>query len=198
MKILRFFLTLSVLSILSCSTTYKGPIYEGSPPIGTKYEQAGIPYGEGLHPGIDYNIPEGTPIVSVSDGIVLKITNPMLESNDPHGQGFFVVIQHGNYFYSLYGHLTKYFVRPDQSIKRGELIGLSGYTKGYPHLHFGIVKIGKHNEARFLSQTYNPDNFWLDGKPQCFDPKKDYSKYSTKEITLPVACGEYQRTLLKK
>lgn len=196
MKIARFSLTLLGLTILSCSAGYKGPIYEGSPPIGNWYGKPVVEHSEGLHPGIDYDIPTGTPIIAVSNGTVFKIVNPLLELNDPKGEGFFVFIQHEDYFYSAYAHLIKYFVRPGQFVKRGEFIGLSGYTKGYPHLHFGIRKIGGWRQS--MSETYDPNNFWLDGKPKCFDPQKDYSKYSSKEITLPVACGEYQKILLKK
>jgi len=194
MKISRFILTLLVLSILSCSTAYKGPIYEGSPPIGNWYGKPGIKYGEDKHPGIDYSIPTGTPIIAISDGVVVSITRPF--PSEPYGGGFFVGVLHENYFASLYGHLTKHLVQKGRPIKRGELIGYSGASNnGYKHLHFGLVKIGT-TEAHLLSNTHNPDNFWLDGKPQCFDPQVDYSKYSAKEITLPVACGEYQRKLL--
>jgi hypothetical protein len=38
--------------------------------------------------------------------------------------------------------------------------------------------------------------FWLGGQAQCFDPKIDYSNYSQKEITLPIACGDYGKALI--
>jgi hypothetical protein len=75
--------------------------------------------------------------------------------------------------------------------KRGERLGLSGtaYPK-HAELHFGLIKNDKKDSGLYFSQSYNPDDFWLGGKPQCFDPNKDYSKNSFKEITFPVECSK--------
>jgi murein DD-endopeptidase MepM/ murein hydrolase activator NlpD len=192
MKKSRFYLILVILLTLSCTTA---KVFEAPPPIGKRYGQPDIHYGEKIHPGIDFDIPIGTPIITVSDGTVERITNPLLDDHgDRYGQGFFVLVTHGDYFYSLYGYLAKTFVRPGQFIRRGDLIGLSGPGQGrYEHLHFGIVKIGGYGNR--YSHTYDPNDYWLDGEQKCFDPRKDYSKYSAKEITAPVACGEYAKTV---
>ena len=119
------------------------------------------------------------------------------ERGKPWGGGLFVSIKHENYFNSLYGHLSKVVVNSGEKIKRGQLIGLSGSSNsGYQHLHFGIGKIGG-NSINY-SQTFDPDNFWLEGRPQCFNPSKDYSRHSAKEITIPVACGESAEIYSKK
>lgn len=169
-------------------------MYKGSPPIGTQYG-AHVPYGEGQHPGIDYSIPIGIPIIAASDGKVVSVLES--ERDKPWGGGLFVTVKHENYFCSLYGHLSKVVVNPGENILRGQLIGLSGFSNsGYQHLHFGIGKIGEN--AINYSQTFDPDDYWLEGRPQCFNPNKDYSKHSIKEITIPVACGESAEIYSKK
>jgi len=86
-------------------------------------------------------------------------------------------------------------VKKGQSLKRGQLIGLSGASNdGVHHLHFGICKVG--GSSQQYSQTYDPEKFWLAGRPKCFDPSADYSKYSQEGITLPIACGAYAKQLI--
>ena len=171
------------------SATDINPLYEQLPPIGFRYGQTGMPYGEGRHPGIDYEIPIGTSIIAVSEGIIDFIGEPYKEKH--WGGGFAVRLKHADDFFSVYVHLSKINVTIGQHIKRGERLGLSGQSNnGYPHLHFGLSKNAKIGSGLLFSESYNPNEFWLDGKPQCFDPLKDYSKNSFKEITFPVACSK--------
>lgn len=183
---MMLFLFLSVL-LISCAT--HGPFYVGNP------YGAPIPYGEGRHPGIDFDLRIGTPIIAASDGVITYIEEP--DSDKSYGGGIFVGILHDKHFATIYGHLTKVFIEKGQSIRRGQLIGLSGASNnGYPHLHFGVCKIG--GNCKNYSGSYDPAKFWLGGKAQCFDPNKDYSNYSQKEITIPIACGEYAKELRAK
>jgi hypothetical protein len=163
--------------------------YDELAPIGFSYGQRGMPYGDGRHPGIDYDIPIGTSIVAVSDGIIDFIGEPYKDKY--YGGGFAVCLKHADDFFSLYAHLSKVYVTNGQHIKRGERLGLSGQSNTrYPHLHFGLIKNTKKGSGLLFSQSYNPNDFWLNGKPQCYDPHKDYSKNSYKEITFPVVCSE--------
>lgn len=185
MKICNILLSLSVLLLSSCANY--GPFY-----VDKRYG-APVSYAEGIHPGIDFDIARGTPIIAASDGEVIHVNEPCPQ--EKYCGGLFVMVRHGNHFKSLYGHLIKVFVKAGQSLKRGELIGLSGASNiGNVHLHFGICKM--EGNCINYSQTYNPDKFWLGGRPQCFDPSLDYSRYSQKEITLPVACGKYADELI--
>jgi murein DD-endopeptidase MepM/ murein hydrolase activator NlpD len=187
MKKLIFFLILNGLLASSCAT--HGPFYVGIP------YGASVPYGEGRHPGIDFDITVGTPIIASSDGVVTYIWEPNYE--DLWRGGISVVISQVEDFTTFYAHLTKIFIEKGQSIKRGQLIGLSGANnRGYAHLHFGICKSGRN--CIYYSNTYEPNKFWLGGKAQCFDPNKDYSNYSKKDITLPIACGEYAKELVAR
>lgn len=109
MKNLRFWLLLSILLTYSCST--HGPSYVDYP------YGASVSYGEGRHPGIDFNLKRGTPIIAVSDGEVIYVGDPC--PGERHCGGIFVGIRHGDHFKSLYGHLDKAFVEKGRLLKRG-------------------------------------------------------------------------------
>ena len=152
------------------------------------------PYGEGIHPGIDYGISRGTPIIAVSNGRVI-----LIKEIGPDGAE--VVVMHGKHFTSIYAHLSKVFVMKGQLLKRGQLLGLSGESNnygriGHQHLHFGLCKIGRGGRCENYSNALDPKMFWLGEQSQCFDPKMDYSAHSQKDITLPIACGDYGKTLI--
>ena len=186
MKKLFFCLILIILLTSSCAT--HDPFYVDKP-YGFP-----APYGEGSHPGIDFDISTGTPIITISDGQVIYIGEPKGPEN-----GITVHVVHGKYFKSVYGHMSKIFVEYYQLLKRGQLIGISGASNNYgkmdyQHLHFGICKIG--GRCSNYSETYDPNMFWLGSRPQCFNPNMDYSNYSQKDITSPIACGDYGKALI--
>lgn len=101
--------------------------------------------GEGSHPGVDIRLPEGTPILSIANGIVTRV------SNDVGGYGKLIVIRHphmpdpGNpmsttVLHSAYAHLSSQLVQEGDIVEKGQQIGFSGRT-GFatgPHLHFQI------------------------------------------------------------
>ena len=158
-------------------------------PIINKYGVEGMPYGEGRHPGIDYLLPIGTPIVAVSDGIIVYVGDDY--KDEIYGGGFGVIIKHADSFFSFYYHLSSILVTDGEKIKRGKRIGLSGKSNnGFPHLHFGLLKNAKKGSGGKFSQSYNPNNYWLNDEPQCFNPQYDYSRTSNKEITFPVECSD--------
>ncbi len=67
--------------------------------------------------------------------------------------GNVVIIDHPGGWKSLYGHLSKIFVRSGQTVRQGQWIGRSGNT-GYstgPHLHFELIKDGAYkNPYKYL------------------------------------------------
>ena len=58
--------------------------------------------------------------------------------------GYYVTINHGDGFSSIYMHMESYVVSAGQAVSAGQLIGYmgkSGIATGY-HLHFGIAYNG--------------------------------------------------------
>ena len=86
------------------------------------------------HQGIDMACPSGTPIYATRSGTVTKA------SYQAGGAGYYVSINHGDGFASIYMHMTRYVVAAGQSVSQGQLIGYVGSTgvSSGPHLHFGI------------------------------------------------------------
>ena len=66
------------------------------------------------------------------------------------GYGFYVIVRHENGLETVYGHLSRFLVQPDQFVKAGTPIALSGNTgrSTGPHLHF---------ETRFMGVAINPE-----------------------------------------
>lgn len=92
------------------------------------------------HQAIDIANKAGIPILAADAGKVILAGWP-----DNIGYGNRIFIDHGNGFVTLYGHLSKISVEVEQTVKRGDVIGLmgsSGRSTG-PHLHFEIRASGK-------------------------------------------------------
>ena len=98
------------------------------------------------HKGVDYSAPAGTPVISVSDGVVL-------ESGFQGGFGNTVIIKHNARQSTVYAHLSKINVRKGQSIKQGDLVGAVGSTglATGPHLHFEFRINGQHVDPLTLA-----------------------------------------------
>ena len=89
---------------------------------------------ERFHEGVDMAAPQGTPIYAAKSG---KVTTTSFQAG---GAGYYVSINHGDGFASIYMHMTHYIVKPGQHVSTGQVIGYVGSTGGStgPHLHFGI------------------------------------------------------------
>jgi penicillin-binding protein A len=99
------------------------------------------------HPGIDLASPLGSPVYAADTGLVLFAGWSGL------GYGNVILIDHGNGFQTLYGHLSQVSVYCGLRVEKGKLIGLSGNTGNStgPHLHFEVrVPGGYINPIRVL------------------------------------------------
>ena len=87
-----------------------------------------------MHNGVDMAAAQGTPIYAAKSG---KVTVTSFQAG---GAGYYVSINHGDGFSSVYMHMTHYIVSPGQYVTAGQVIGYVGSTGGStgPHLHFGI------------------------------------------------------------
>jgi murein DD-endopeptidase MepM/ murein hydrolase activator NlpD len=93
--------------------------------------------GQGLHFGLDFAAPCGTPVLAVGDGTVRSVDGA--GGSPPHN----LAIQHADGLVSFYGHLLERpFVAVGQPVIRGEPVARSGDMTGTcyssPHLHLEI------------------------------------------------------------
>lgn len=118
-------------------------------------------YGVG-HWGVDYGVPEGTPVYAIADGVVLhadwgeKLKDNGIEylENLPDDAsapgGICVYIDHtaaagtGTPWSTCYAHLSRTDLNRGDLVKRGQLLGYSGTTgrSSGPHLHFECILNG--------------------------------------------------------
>ena len=108
--------------------------------------------GERVHEALDIPAPRGTPVLSATDGRLLKLFDSrpgglMVYATDPSER-----------FILLYGHLDAYAagLEDGMPLTRGQVIGYVGTTGNAPpdtpHLHFGILR-------------GDPDVSWWEGDP---------------------------------
>jgi murein DD-endopeptidase MepM/ murein hydrolase activator NlpD len=108
-----------------CALPASGPIVRG--------------VDKGIHTGLDISVPESTFVFSTARGIVKKV-------GYNEDLGIFIRISHDKGYETVYGHLSKAFVKEGDTVKTGQLIGLSGRTGRTtgPHIHYEVLKDGKH------------------------------------------------------
>jgi murein DD-endopeptidase MepM/ murein hydrolase activator NlpD len=86
-----------------------------------------------VHQGLDYAVPQGTPVSALNRGTVLLARPLFFEGNC-------VVLDHGQGLLSLYMHLSSFKVKEGETVRRGQEIGVSGGTGRAtgPHLHVAV------------------------------------------------------------
>ncbi len=122
-------------------------------------------YGQRIHPfyktltyhrGVDYTVPEGTRVFATADGTVKEINQRRTST------GMRLVISHGNGYETVYQHLSKINVRKGQSVKRGDIVALTGNTglSLLPHLHYEIIYNGMHvDPVHYFFGELNPSEY---------------------------------------
>jgi murein DD-endopeptidase MepM/ murein hydrolase activator NlpD len=103
------------------------------------------------HYGLDYRVPTGTPVLAMNQGTVLL-------SRFLYFEGNCVMIDHGQGLLSLYFHMSELKVKEGESIKRGQVVGLSGGTGRAtgPHLHVAVRWQGVYLDPARLMQLSLP------------------------------------------
>ena len=99
------------------------------------------------HQGVDLAANAGTPIVASRGGTVTI-------ASYSNSAGYYVTINHGDGFSSIYMHMTNYVVSSGQKVNQGQTIGYVGSTgiSTGNHLHFGIALIGAYvNPCNYVS-----------------------------------------------
>lgn len=97
-----------------------------------------------MHRGVDLSLRVGDTVRSAFSGKV------RLTKFEGKGYGYYVVVRHDNGMETVYGHLSKFLVKPNQRVRAGEPIALGGNTgrSTGPHLHF---------ETRYMGMAVNPE-----------------------------------------
>jgi len=86
--------------------------------------------------GINFAVPEGTPIRAAEDGVVAYAGNEL------KAFGNLVLIRHADNYVSAYANASEILVKKGDTIRRGQIIAHSGQTgnASSPQLHFEIRK----------------------------------------------------------
>ena len=105
------------------------------------------------HQGLDIKVYVGDTIRAAFDGKIRVV------KYDGNGYGHYVVIRHPNGLETLYGHMSRTLVNPDQIVKAGQVIGLGGNTgrSTGSHLHFETRLAGKAIDPTLLFDFPNQD-----------------------------------------
>ncbi|MGM9605181.1 MAG: murein hydrolase activator EnvC family protein [Faecousia sp.] len=100
-----------------------------------------------FHQGVDLSANAGTPIVASRGGTVTV-------ASYSNSAGYYVTINHGDGYSSIYMHMTNYIVSAGQKVNQGQTIGYVGKTgiATGNHLHFGIAYNGSYqNPCNYVS-----------------------------------------------
>jgi murein DD-endopeptidase MepM/ murein hydrolase activator NlpD len=105
------------------------------------------------HTGLDFRVTTGTPIVATNSGTVI-LARPL------YFEGNCVMIDHGQGLLTMYLHLSEFKVKEGDTVKKGQLLGLSGGTgrATAPHLHFAVRWRGEYLDPRTLLELHPPGN----------------------------------------
>ena len=87
-----------------------------------------------MHNGVDLAAYQGTSVYASKSGIVTTAAYN-------YALGNYVVINHGDGYSTMYGHMTHFIVSEGDDVTQGQTIGYVGSTGVYstgPHLHFTV------------------------------------------------------------
>ncbi len=125
-------------------------------------------YVSGTHNGVDFGVPVGNAVKSISGGVVSGTGNTDSQTGC-YSYGRWILVKHDNGLTSLYAHLSGSRVAVGQVVSTGETIGYSGgqpgsFGSGYstgPHLHLSVfatqgVSVQQYTQSRGCKQVSIP------------------------------------------
>lgn len=121
-------------------STFGGAMPAFSSPMPWRYAWVKSGWGDdrsyrgGVHEGLDFAAPTGTPVYAAADGKVINVSTGT-------NAGLFVTLQHADGWATRYMHLSAVGVAEGQQVEAGDRIGSVGATgtsSSGPHLHFDM------------------------------------------------------------
>lgn len=111
----------------------------------------GVSRSTGKHKGVDLVGRNSKHIYPVNNGKVIVASNGY-----NGGYGNYIIIDHGNNYWSLYAHMSTLYVKVGQSVNKSTILGVEGSTgrSTGSHLHLEIRK-----GANSSSNVINPISF---------------------------------------
>ncbi len=102
------------------------------------------------HQGIDIDLVVGDSVRSILDG---KVRYARYHG----GHGKTIIVRHANGLETVYAHLSKYLVKENQEVKKGDVIGKGGVTGNSrgSHLHLEVRYHGKSINPEYLFEFSN-------------------------------------------
>lgn len=104
----------------------------------------------GRHSGLDIASPQGTPVLSTNDGVVVLARLLNVTGNT-------VILDHGLNLFTSYSHLDRIAVELGQRVTKGQVIGTvgsTGFSTG-PHLHWAVSIGGTFVDPCFVLESAN-------------------------------------------
>lgn len=99
------------------------------------------------HSGVDFGASQGTSIYACKSGTVTV-------AGYAEAWGYYVTINHGDGYSTLYAHMTNYIVATGDYVAQGDVIGYvgnTGWSTG-PHLHLSVLYNGAYvNPMNYVS-----------------------------------------------
>ncbi|OTP24405.1 peptidase [Enterococcus sp. 5B7_DIV0075] len=101
-------------------------------PFGSRPDPTGI--SGTFHKGIDMGGTSNTPILATRSGTVLQAAFEATAGN-------YIIIDHGDGYYSYYFHMSSLVASAGQTVSAGQTIGVMGTTGNSTgvHLHFSVA-----------------------------------------------------------
>ncbi len=140
------------------------------------------------HRGVDYAAAMGTPVKATSNGHVAFV-------GTKGGYGNAIILQHGQHYSTLYGHLKKFAknIKRNAPVKQGQVIGYVGMTglASGPHLHYEFRIDGVHRDPLTVRL---PQGDPIPNKHRAHFKKHIQDLFARMDIHEKSASSSYQRS----
>lgn len=133
---------------------YGKPLAWPVPPnkITAEFHDPSYPAKWGYHNAIDIRQPQYTQIHAPANAYVAKVAD--------NGMGYsYIILAHKNGLSTVYGHVSQIMVKAGQTVKKGDVIGLTGGTPGTKGAGLQTTGAHLHFETHLNGTPVDPLNF---------------------------------------